>query len=111
MKKRRTLNQTWVLCLRMWRWIAKVWQTPRYRRYGVVKLKEIWLKESSFRYIRADCFFCDYKGSDLRCDKACPGALISFSFSCTDEEYSYEEKPVEFYKELMRLNRIRKAKK
>lgn len=40
-KKKLTLNQTWVLCLRMWRWIVKVWQTPRYKRYAVWELKEI----------------------------------------------------------------------
>ncbi len=111
MKKKRTLNQTWVLCLRMWRWIAKVWQTPRYRRYGVIDLKMIWLRKNRFRYIRADCFFCGYKGSDLRCDSNCPGSLVNSEFSCCSDDYHYEDKPIEFYKELLRLNRIRKVKK
>jgi hypothetical protein len=111
MKKKRTLNQTWVLCLRMWRWIAKVWQTPRYRRYDVIVLKDMWLRKNGFRYIRADCFFCDYKGSDLCCDQACLGSLVNPEFNCCNDDYNYVHKPVEFYKELLRLNRIRKAKK
>lgn len=108
-KKERTLNQTWVLCLRMWRWIAKVWQTPRYRRYGVCDLKKTWLRKNRFRYLQNDCFFCEFDRG-FSCS-SCPGKLIVLDFNCCDDEYDYEEKPVEFYKELLRLNRIRKAKK
>lgn len=114
--KKRTLNQTWTLCLRMWRWIAKVWQTPRYRRYDVVALKIIWLRKNGFRYIWSDCFFCDCRenetdNDDEGCNEACPGALVDPDFDCMEDAYYYRWKPVEFYKELLRLNRIRKAKK
>ena len=107
--KKRTLNQTWVLCLQMWKWIAKVWQTPRYRQYDVLKLKEIWLRKNGFEpeCLRAHCFFCDYKGVES-CHQACPGALVDSRFSCYHYDYNFEDKPVEFYKEILRLNRIRK---
>ena len=115
MKKKRTLNQTWVLCLRMWRWIAKVWQTPRYRQYNIKKLKKIWLRKNGFpkSCLRGDCFFCEHKnicGRDF-CDDGCPGSFVDPDFNCCNSDYHYADKPVEFYKELLRLNRIRKAEK
>lgn len=115
MKKKRTLNQTWTLCLRMWQWIAKVWQTPRYMQYDVHKLKEIWLRKNGFHYsrLRSDCFFCEYKNiyNISRCDEGCPGVFVDSGFNCCNGDYHYSIEPVEFYKELLRLNRIRKAKK
>lgn len=118
-KKNLTLNQTWTLCLRMWRWIAKVLQTPRYRRYDVCQLKGIWFRKNGFnpKMNPTTCFFCNYAinycGSDEGvfdfCD-ACPGHLVDQKFTCSDRYYCYRYKPVKFYKELLRLNRIRKAK-
>lgn len=114
MKKKLTLNQTWILCLRMWRWIAKVWQTPRYRRYKVYQLKAIWCRKNGLHHAQHDCFFCDYtmRGTQYceDCTK-CPGNLVSSNFDCTNDDYYYSIYPVEFYKELLWLNRIRKAKK
>ena len=113
--KKRTLNQTWTLCLRMWRWIAKVWQTPRYRRYDIAKLKEIWLRKSGFlcEGLRGSCFLCEYKNicNIDDCSKGCPGAFVDHAFNCCSDAYHFIDKPVEFYKELLRLNRIRKVKK
>ena len=111
--KKRTLNQTWVLCLRMWRWIAKVWQTPRYRRYDVYELKKIWLEKSGFRNssMRGSCFFCDYKKDNGCCSEACPGAVVFSGFNCCNYNYHYGDRPVAFYAELLRLNRIRKGKR
>jgi len=108
--KKRTLNQTWTLCLQMWRWIAKVWQTPRYRRYSIHELKEIWLRKNKFipNRISNSCFFCDYTPR-FSCN-ICPGRLVVLDFHCCNKDYNWEIKPVEFYKELLRLNRIRKAK-
>ena len=110
--RKRTLNQTWTLCLRMWRWIAKVWQTPHYKRYGVYQLKKIWRKKNGFHSLRCECFFCDYTVVDgfEVCDE-CPGNLVDSNFDCINDDYCYSSKPVEFYKELLRLNKIRKAKK
>ena len=104
--KKRTLNQTWVLCLRMWRSISKKWTG----RIPIWKLKAQWLKVNGFPdyTIEEDCFFCDYtKNSDCR---QCPGKLVDRNFSCTNHDYDYENEPVAFYKEILRLNRIRKAK-
>ena len=114
--KKRTLNQTWTLCLRMWRWIAKVWQTPRYRRYSVLRLKSIWLKKNGFNSIKikSTCFFCDYaledRYGDPVCD-TCPGYLVDDAFECISDDYYYRDNPVGFYNKLLQLNRIRKAKK
>jgi len=41
----------------------------------------------------------------------CPGALTDPDFDCTHNGYYYSVYPVKFYKELLRLNRIRKARK
>lgn len=107
--KKRTLNQTWILCLRMWRSIAKEW-TPN--GYSVTILKDIWLRKNGFRveYLFANCFFCEFQKDVGGCQQ-CPGTLVDNSFGCENKAYDYRYKPVAFYKELLRLNRIRKAKK
>ena len=110
--KKITLNQTWVLCLRMWRWIANVWKTERYIRYCVWELKDIWLKENGFKDVYSDCFFCQYReGANGDCNVVCPGALVDPNFDCYNIDYEWHRYPVEFYQELLRLNKIRKAKK
>lgn len=107
--KKRTLNQTWMLCLRMWRWVAKVWYP---NGPAVSQLKMRWLSENGFGgvSIASDCFFCHFQ-KDIGACKQCPGVLINPSFSCYDARYSHKTSPVKFYKELLRLNRIRKVKK
>lgn len=107
--KKRTLNQTWVLCLRMWRSISKKWTG----RISVHILKARWLKANGFppNTIEEDCFFCDYtNGVDAGCSQ-CPGCLVDPNFRCSGNDYDYEDKPVAFYAGLLRLNQIRKAKK
>lgn len=102
--KKRTLNQTWILCLRMWRWISKEWPKSE---LDVCGLKERWLEANGFKYsISNSCFFCDF--AEDECFQ-CPGQLIDSHFSCMNPKYDYDDKPVAFYKELLRLNRIRKA--
>ena len=107
--KKRTLNQTWVLCLRMWREISKKWT----ERISVRKLKARWLKANGFPAdtIEENCFFCEYTNSVNSGCSQCPGRLVDHNFACTNQDYNYEDEPVAFYKELLRLNRIRKAKK
>ena len=108
--KKRTLNQTWILCLRMWRWIAKVWTLDG---PSVHDLKSLWLESNGFtKSIDANCFFCDYNWQfeNGGC-WSCPGRLVTSSFSCSSVTHDYETKPVAFYNELLRLNRIRKEKK
>ena len=108
--KKRTLNQTWVLCLRMWRSISKVWGIDR--RKTIESMKRQWLKQNGFDKVKiiANCFFCDFNTIKNDCPE-CPGKLVDSHFSCARESHNYMCKPVEFYKELLRLNRIRKAKK
>ncbi len=107
--KKRTLNQTWVLCLRMWRSISKA-KAGKSRKF-VSTLKRQWLREAGIKIKGdSDCFFCEHTYHEDSC-RRCPGRLVDFSFSCHRESYHYVVKPVEFYKELLRLNRIRKAKK
>ena len=101
-----TLNQTWVLCLRMWRWIAEVWK----KGDNVERLKSKWLRENGFGAagIHEHCFFCHYAPND--CPK-CPGRKVDEDFDCQDhDDYDYRM-PKSFLTELLRLNRIRKAKK
>ena len=105
-KKKLTLNQTWTLCLRMWRWIAKVW-TPDGLDVDILKVQ--WMKDNGFEDIESGCFFCDISKYIDSCID-CPGRLVNLHFKCSNWEYSWSYKPVEFYKELLRLNKIRKAK-
>lgn len=109
--KKRTLNQTWVLCLRMWRSISKAW--PKTTR-TVSTLKVNWLTENGFNgfgyEVEANCFFCQYATGDIGCH-SCPGRLVNPDFDCNADDYNFDSNPPAFYKELLRLNRIRKGKK
>ncbi|TSA58219.1 hypothetical protein D4R42_00130 [bacterium] len=108
MKKKLTLNQTWILCLRMWRWIAKNWKPGN----SVLYLKNKWLRENGFKDTRTrpigKCFFCSYSPNTC-CN--CPGKLVNPIFNCFNDRYCFITKPKEFYQELLRLNRIRKLRK
>ncbi len=106
--KRRTLNETWKQCLKMWKWIAK--EEEGLCRVGVETLKTTWLIKRGFNIdeIKAWCFFCDYR-RDQGCG-ICPGRKIDKNFDCQNESYCYYAKPILFYKELLRLNKIRLTK-
>ena len=106
--KKRTLNQTWTLCLRMWRSISKKWAEGD----NIYDAKRKWLIENRFfpSELESHCFFCDYNIRFYDC-RGCPGQLVNKSFTCENADYNYETNPPAFYKELLRLNRIRKAKK
>jgi len=108
--KKRTLNQTWTLCLRMWRSISKAKMANP--RLWVSALKRRWLHDNGFKNLKGDCFFCEFKKEKRGCF-GCPGKLVDTDtgFNCCTGSYHYRYKPVAFYKELLRLNRIRKAKK
>ena len=106
--KERTLNQTWILCLRMWRWITKT-KAENPRRW-ISTLKRQWLHENQIKIVGDhDCFFCEWIDDGSSCAR-CPGRLIDFNFNCHREAYHYVRKPAAFYKELLRLNRIRKER-
>ena len=101
--KKRTLNQTWILCLRMWRWRA----SGNNKRKPTWKAK--WLRDNGIESIRANCFFCAFAKTGS-CED-CPGILVDPTFNCYNPAYCFHEKPEAFYKELLRLNKIRKGKK
>lgn len=109
-----TLNKTWKLCLRMWKWISEEW-AKELNTKSPETLKRQWLQDNGFdfREIYLECFFCEWhnRHREPACGN-CPGKLVDHSFSCTlHAGYSYNDEPVAFYKELLRLNRIRKGKK
>lgn len=116
---KRTLDQTWTLCLRMWKHITRriedvenpIDLPPGYLT-EVIFLKEKWLEDNSFgdEDIMSDCFFCEHCRNRVGCC-LCPGRLVDPEFDCEHPEHHYRENPREFYRELLRLNRIRKAKK
>ncbi len=105
--KERTLNQTWILSLRMWRSIAAI--KAKGSRKQVFTLKRQWLRKNGI-IVKGDhdCFFCEYNNREDVCEN-CPGKLVDYDFSCQREKYQHTRKPAAFYKELLRLNRIRKA--
>lgn len=105
--KKKTLNQTWVLCLRMWRHVAKVWIEDG---ISVEILKMKWLNENGFGEddILSSCFFCEHIRYIVGC-YSCPGRMVDPKFDCERPEYRHWSNPPAFYRELLRLNRIRKA--
>ena len=111
MKKRLTLDETWVLCLRMWKWIAK--QIRKDPGLGVGSLKTEWVEAHGYEdeELASNCFFCDYAQKYYQGDRcicpSCPARKIDPDFDCMDIEYRHIKHPLEFYAELRRLNNIR----
>ena len=119
--KRLNLDQTWIQCLKMWKWIAEeVRRLDRLNKmWDVNALKEQWLNENGFGAINEECFFCEYaikarnrsiKGWDTICPY-CPAEKVDSSFSCTRDGHDYKYEPLNFLEELLRLNKIRLGKK
>lgn len=112
--KRLTLNETWKLCLQMWKWIAG---QARAGRTDVWPMKEQWLEEHGFDFddesINNACFFCEYhrqhpiKAEDCNC----PAIKIDKAFSCMGGAYDFKRHPIAFYNKLVSLNRKRLKKK
>ena len=107
-----TLEQTWTYCLKMWKWIAKNYNSQCF----VIGLKRQWLKKNGFgdNCIDQKCFFCHYayrKGGGYKkgCDK-CPAIKIDPTFHCKDSSYHFLNNPIAFYAKLVELNKIRKGK-
>ena len=107
MKKKLTLNQTWTLCLRQWKWIIK--QLDAGSVECIANLKEQWTKQNEYgiNRINANCFFCEYASRHLDCTQSCPGKLVSKQFDCENSSYIYRIKPRKFYKKLLELNKKR----
>ncbi len=119
--KRLTLDETWVLCLKMWKWIAmKVRAAIKAgKTWNVNTLKKEWLEKHGFEDIVDDCFFCDFydkrrkSDSGLGCLESglCPGRKVDDLFDCATTDYHYCNKPIAFYKKLCELYKLRLAKK
>lgn len=109
------LNETWKLCLSMYRWIAE--QRRKGNSESVPALKEEWLRKHGFNpgddSVMDDCFFCEYNDKHP-CKKEgcnCPAKKIDPEFSCISSDYNYIINPIAFYNKLRSLNRKRTAKK
>jgi len=110
--KRLNLDETWRLCLSMWRWIAKEKRTGS--RISVPTLKARWVKKYGFGAyeINGDCFFCEYIDKRSRHCDSCPPCKVDNDFACNHKDYHYASNPIAFYNKLVSLNRKRlKAKK
>lgn len=111
MEKRLTLNQTWALCLRQWKWVIKKLaqmdnMTPDELVLIIDNLKEQWLDEHGFNKntLACNCFFCEYSRQNRSMCESCPGRLVSRRFYCECKTYDYQRRPGKFYKKLLTLN-------
>jgi ribosomal protein S14 len=116
MKKKLTLDETWELCLKMWKWIDEGTNGNEYNLDSPVEeLKGVWLDGHHIDEITGDCLFCSYKhshGGDALDDcSKCPAKKVDKSFTCLSEECNYKYRPRAFYRKLVALNKKRLAKK
>ena len=105
-----TLDKSWELCLKQWRWIAK--QIKAGDERNTVALKIAWCEKNGVGYIKAYCFFCEYiiNQSPSGCS-SCPARKIDKNFRCSQNKYSYYDKPLKFYAKLLELNKKRRKKR
>jgi len=110
-KRKRTPEQTWSKCIRMWRWIvAQIVKNPD---ADVVDLKCQWFsKHDPYATVAADCYFCEwvlrYSHGNNMCH-SCPAYLVDKDFHCGNPAYNYEIKPAAFLAKIEELNKRRKA--
>ncbi len=109
--KKLTLNETWKLCLKMWKWIAAESKKLPGSSTPALKIQWVCMNGFSVDEICGNCFFCEYDDELNRTCEFCPGKKVDRSFDCCNSNYNYSSKPAAFYKELCRLNKIRSAKK
>ena len=111
MSKRYTVDETWELCLKMWKWISRQCKgrSEGWCRKNVDLLKRQWLVTNGFTVgdIENDCFFCEYATSGLDSCRSCPTKAIERNSHCMNSENHFEIIPRKFYAELRRLNKIR----
>ncbi len=108
--KRLTLDQTWKLCLSMWRWIAK--QIREGSEKSVAELKAQWATKHGYEELHNLCFFCAWvKPAGRYCAGDCPGEKVEKNFDCNNAKYDYEDEPIAFCNKLVSLNRKRLAKR
>ena len=102
-----TLDMAWDLCLEQWDWVRA--EIEAGSKLSVIALKEQWCKENGYEDVRSVCFFCEQPRIDFDSPLCvnCPGRLVDPKFYCCHSEYHFENKPLEFHAELVRLNKIR----
>lgn len=120
-----SLNETWKRCFKMWKdmiAVLKIASEDEDVTIDVAAIKKIWLQLNGYKkYICNDCFFCDYVENSTNghiedpdipggCP-TCPGTKIDPNFACQKARCHWAENPEGFYQELIRLNRIRIARK
>jgi hypothetical protein len=110
--KELNLDQTWEQCLKMWKWVSE--QVGAVSDLRVSALKGRWIEKNDPERVLdlsndGDCYFCLY--TDNGSCVECPAQLVEKSFHCCDECHYYATKPVAFYAELKRLNKIRLERK
>lgn len=100
------LEETWQLCLEMWKWIAENYKKGE---NCVASLKRKWLETNGIRINDRDacCFFCQYAHKHAGCTNSCPGKLVNKSFECFSPDYHYSNEPTKFYEKLVELNEMR----
>ena len=110
--KRLNLNETWVLCLKMWKWVIKEFEAGNPK--NVDDLKEEWCEKNGFATveIKYHCFFCEYdRRGENECD-FCPAKKIDKMFDCKGcSKYHYFDYPRKFYKTIFQLNKLRLKKR
>lgn len=116
---KRDLNRTWELCIKMWKWIAEVYDGS----VSAEKLKEMWIQKHGFRWTETNCFFCNWhdgmvkefeelQGISNLCNMLCPAKLASDNFDgCLSKKYHYKDNPKAFYREIKRIYEIRESMK
>ena len=119
--KKLTLDETWRLCLSMWRWIIKKLRINP--ELDIEELKDEWLEKHYPQIdLMSSCFFCEYDYQRRLKSKAkrfwdcpfCPMRIVDKSlkaFCCLNTDFWYEKKPIAFYNKLVSLNRKRLAKR
>ena len=116
--KKLNLDETWRLCLKMWKWITKE-ERKAGDNLSVWALKRRWMDKHGFEDVYQNCFFCEYNikhkiGKSFKYPldcHLCPVRRIDSTFYCEDGKIDWDEDPIEFYEKLLRLNKIRMAKK
>lgn len=113
--KRLTLNETWRLCLKQWKWLVKEIKAHPDANIHVLKRKWVKLQGYGEDGVDDDCFFCEYAGQrekfggEFGC-RGCPARKVDKEFHCSNVDYNYCSKPIKFYKKILELNKIRTKK-
>ncbi len=110
----KTLDRSWINCLRMWKWISE--NLPEgfseagdfIKRFIIEHLKIQWLKENKFtKLLPSDCFFCEASGKGTGGCEKCPAALVKRGFCCREDGFHYALNPINFYHRILKLNKRR----